>query len=43
MFSLIRGLYIKSNHSKGIGLWLHDKARAYKGRMRIGKKPKKTR
>jgi hypothetical protein len=24
-----------------IGLWSHDKARAHKGGMRIGKKPKK--
>jgi hypothetical protein len=27
-------------HNKRIGLWSHDKARAHKGGMRIGKKPK---
>jgi hypothetical protein len=42
MFSLIWGLYMKGKYSKGTGLWSHDKARAHKGGMRIGKKPKKT-
>jgi hypothetical protein len=39
MFSLICGHYIKGIHNKGIGLCSHDKARAHKGGMRIGKKP----
>jgi hypothetical protein len=42
VFSLIRGLSTKGKYSKGTGLSLHNKARAYKGSMRIGKKPKKT-
>jgi hypothetical protein len=41
MFSLICGLQMKGNCSKVIGLWLHNKARAHKGGMKIGKKPKK--
>jgi hypothetical protein len=41
MFSLICGHWIKGKHNKGIGLWSHDKARAYLGGMRIGKTPKK--
>jgi hypothetical protein len=39
MFSLICGILIKGKYSEVIGLWLH-KARAHKGGMRIGKKPK---
>jgi hypothetical protein len=31
-----------NKYSNVIGLWSHDKARAHKGGMRIGKKPKKT-
>jgi hypothetical protein len=42
MFFLICRLYIQGKYSKGTGLWSHDKARAHKGGMRIGKKPKKT-
>jgi hypothetical protein len=37
-------IYIKFlpyKHNKGIGLRLHDKARAHLGGMRIGKRPKK--
>jgi hypothetical protein len=30
-----------TKHNNGIGLWLHDKARAHKGGVRIGKTPKK--
>jgi hypothetical protein len=41
MFSLICRHYIKGKHNKGIGFWSHDKARAHKGDMRIGKTPKK--
>jgi hypothetical protein len=41
MFSLICGLYIKGKYTKVIVLWSHDKAKAHKGSMRIGKKPKK--
>jgi hypothetical protein len=41
MFSLICGHSIKGKHNKGIGLWSHDKERAPKGDMRIGKTPKK--
>jgi hypothetical protein len=41
MFSLICGLQIKGKYSNVIELWSHDKARAHKGGMRIGKKPKK--
>jgi hypothetical protein len=41
MFFLIRRHYIKGKHNKGIGLWSHDKARAPKGGMRIGKTTKK--
>jgi hypothetical protein len=31
----------QGKHNKGIGLWSHDKVRAHKGGMRIGKTPKK--
>jgi hypothetical protein len=41
MFSLICGLRIKGKHYKGIRIWSHEKARAHKGGMRIGKTPKK--
>jgi hypothetical protein len=41
MLSLICGLQIKGKYSNVIELWSHDKARAHKGGMRIGKKPKK--
>jgi hypothetical protein len=41
MFSLICGLLIKGKYCNAIGLWSHDKARAHKGGMRIGKKSKK--
>jgi hypothetical protein len=42
MFSFICGLLIKGKHKKGIGLWSHDEAKAYKRGMRIGKKPPKN-
>jgi hypothetical protein len=32
---------LEGEHNKGIGLWAHDKARAHKGGVRIGKTPKK--
>jgi hypothetical protein len=41
MFFLICGLQIKGKYSKGTGLWSHDKVLAYKGGMRVRKKPKK--
>jgi hypothetical protein len=41
MFSLMYRLQIKGKYSNVIGLWLHDKATAHKGGMRIGKTPKK--
>jgi hypothetical protein len=40
MFSFICELLIKGKYSRVIGLWSHDKARAYKGGMRISKKLK---
>jgi hypothetical protein len=41
MFSLICRHYIKGKHNKGIGIWSHDKARAHKRGMRIGRTPQK--